>query len=331
MSDRILVTALKRTFVLAFLIVAAQLCSGQAAAPKSAPVGRDKQKLLWNQMEKNIQRIVGELDGFAGVAIVDLTSGEKFFINADEVFPQASLIKLPMLVELYRQEEQAQKGASGKARLTDLYTVRKEDMVPDSDVMLGLTPGVTRVTNRDLATMAASVSDNAATNVLIDRVGMENVNAMLDGLGLSRTRLRRKMMDLKAAQEGRENISTPREMVTLLESVWQNKLFTQALRDDLVKVLSSYHTHYTTFFHGAVPAEVVVAEKEGELEAVRTDAGIVFAQNRPFAIAVMTTFLDNEKDGEAAIGKIAGIAYRYFDRVGRASEYGRVISPRTSK
>jgi hypothetical protein len=57
----------------------------------------------------------------------------------------------------------------------------------------------------------------------------------------------------------------------------------------------------------------------------------VFAQNRPFAISVMLTFLNDEAEGEAAIGKIAGVAYRYFDRVGRASEYGRVISPRNSK
>jgi beta-lactamase class A len=315
---------------LALVVLVAQFAAAQTAPPKSGTSPRQKQKLLWTTMQKQVEQIAGELDGVVGVAILDLTSGDRLLINADEMFPQASLIKLPMLAELYRQEHQAQKGASGKARLNDLYTVRQEDMVPDSDIMLGLTPGVTRVTNRDLATMVSAVSDNAATNVLIDRVRMENVNAMLDNLGLSSTRLRRKMMDLKAAQEGRENVSTPREMMLLLEAIWQNKLFGQALRDDLLKVLAG-HTHYTTFFHAGVPADVTVAEKEGELEAVRTDAGIVFAQNRPFAIVVMTTFLDNEKQGEAAIGKIAGAAYRYFDRVGRASEYGRVISPRTSK
>lgn len=303
----------------------------QSAAPKTSPGStREKQKLLWGKMQRDVERIVNDLDGVAGIAIVDLTSGERLLINGDEVFPQASLIKLPMLAELYRQEEQSRKGTAGKARLTDLYTVRQEDMVPDSDIMLGLTPGTTRVTNRDLATMVSAVSDNAATNVLIDRVGMESVNAMLDSLGLRNTRLRRKMMDLKAAQEGRENVSTPREMAALLEAIWQDKLFSEPLRDDLLKVLSG-HTHYTTFLHAGVPADVRVAEKEGELEAVRTVAGIVFAQNRPFAITVMLTYLNDEKEGEAAIGKIAGVAYRYFDRVGRASDLGRVISPRNSK
>lgn len=281
-------------------------------------------------MQQAVEGIAADLDGVAGVAILDLTSGEKLLFNGDEIFPQASLIKLPLLAELYRQEDQAQKGATGKARLSDPYVVRQEDMVPDSGIMLGLTPGITQVTNRDLATMVSAVSDNAAANVLIDRVRMENVNAMLDGLGLKNTRLRRKMMDLKAAQEGRENVSTPREMMLLLEAIWQNKLFSQSSRDDLLKVLSA-HGHYTTLLHQGIPAEVQVAEKEGSLEAVRTVGGIVLAQNRPFAITVMTTFLNDEEEGEAAIGKIAASAYRYFDRVGRASEYGRVISPRNAK
>ena len=77
--------------------------------------------------------------------------------------------------------------------------------------MGGLTPGVTKLTLRDLATMMVAVSDNSATNVLIDRVGMDNVNALMTSLGLQHTLLRRKMMDLKAAGEGRENVSTPQK------------------------------------------------------------------------------------------------------------------------
>lgn len=311
--------------VLLFAFLIANSAPAQTAKVAPPPAAtREKQKLLWNKMQQEVERIARDLDGIAGVAILDLTSGERLLINGDEIFPQASLIKLPLLVELYRQEEQAQKGTGGKARLNDVYVVRQEDFLGESDIMNGLTPGITRVTNRDLATMTSAVSDNAATNVLIDRVGMENVNAMLAGLGLKSTLLRRKMLDLKAAQEGRENVSTPREMVLLLEAVWQNRLFSQTLRDDLLKVLSR-HGHYTTLLHQGIPADVTVAEKEGSLEAVRTVGGIVLTPNRPFAIAVMTTFLDDEKEGEAAIGRIAAAAYRYFDRIGRASEHGRLI------
>src|SRR5204863_9281456 len=138
-------------------------------------------------------------------AIEDLTTGQTFFLHEDEVFPQASSIKIAVLAELYHQAQLSAQGASGKAKLTDLYTVEAKDMVQGSDIMLGLTPGVTRVANRDLGTMKVAVSDNSATNVLIDRLGMENVNALLDSLGLTHTHLRRKRMDGQAPSEGREN------------------------------------------------------------------------------------------------------------------------------
>src|SRR5581483_4663266 len=92
---------------------------------------------------------------------------------------------------------------------------------------------------RDLATMMVAVSDNRAHNVLIDRVGMQNVNALMDTLGLPHPRLRRKMMDLKAAAEGRENISTPAEMMSLLGQLYRGKWLNKALTDDFFQVLTS--------------------------------------------------------------------------------------------
>ena len=135
--------------------------------------------------------------------------------------------------------------------------------------MGGLTPGVTRITLRDLATMMIAVSDNSATNVLIDRVGMENVNALLDSLGLVHTRLRRKMMDLKAASEGRENISTPGEMMTLLEDLYRGKVLNKEMTDDFFTMLS---THKNGFITRDLPEGLKVANKPGELEGVRNDS-----------------------------------------------------------
>ena len=193
--------------------------------------------------------------------------------------------------------------------------------------MGGLTPGVTQLPNRDLAAMMVAVSDNSATNVLIDRVGMENVNALLDSLGLHNTKLRRKMMDVKAATEGRENISTPQDMLTLLEKIYQEKVLNKEMTADFFKMLS---THKDSFVPRDLPDGLQIANKPGELEAVRTDSGIVFLQNRPYIICVMTTYLVRERDGEEAIAKISAAAYRYFDRLARSSQYGRVISERNS-
>ncbi len=280
-----------------------------------------KQDILWQKLDAEIHVIDQHLDGVMGVALEDLTTGRTIFLHADDVFATASTIKVPLLAELYRQDQ------TGKTRLTDLYTVDARDLVPDSYIMGGLTPGVTRVTNRDLGTMVVAVSDNAATNVLIDRVGFDNVNAFLDSLGLRQTRLRRKMMDLKAASEGRENVSTPREMMTLFALLRQGKLLDAAHTEGLLRLL---RTHKASYIPRYLPEVLPIANKPGDLEGVRNDCGVIEAQNRPFALCVMTGYLRNEAAGEEAIAQVARAAYQMFDRLGRASDYGRVISPNNS-
>ncbi|HVN19027.1 MAG TPA: serine hydrolase [Dongiaceae bacterium] len=277
-----------------------------------------KQKVLWQKLEAKIEQVDEHLDGVMGVAIEDLTTGEHYFLHEDEVFAQASSIKITVLANLYLQAQQ------GKLKLTDLYTVQSSDLVPDSDIINGLTPGVTRVTLRDLATMMVAVSDNSATNVLIDHVGMANVNSMLDSLGLTHTRLRRKMMDLEAAKQGRENISTPREMMTLLDAIYHGKLLNKESTADFFKVLT---TDKDSWIPRELPADLKIANKPGALEAVRNDSGLVFVEGRPYVICVMTAFLRNERDGEQAISQVSLETWRLFDRLSRATEYGRVVSP----
>jgi beta-lactamase class A len=301
---------MKRFLLFAVLITT---CFAQTAAPSSA-----KQKILWEKLESSIQQIDQHLDGVMGVAIEDLATSDHYFLHEDEVFAQASSIKITVLANLYLQAQQ------GKLTLTDLYTVQSSDLVPDSDIMNGLTPGVTRITLRDLATMMVAVSDNAATNVLIDRVGMSNVNAMLDSLSLTHTRLRRKMMDLEAAKQGRENISTPREMMMLLDAIYHGKVLNKESTEDFFKILS---TNKDSFIPRDLPAGLKIANKPGELEAVRNDSGIVFVEGRPYVICVMTAFLNNEREGENAISKLSLETWRMFDRLSRATEYGRVVSP----
>jgi beta-lactamase class A len=307
-----------------FLLLIAALCALPGSLPMSAQCCPEvphieKRQLLWQKLQTEISGVDQNLDGVMALALEDLTSGETFFIHGDEVMPQASSIKITVLANLFLQAQQ------GKLKLTEEYKVRKEDLVDGSDIMLGLTPDVTWLTLRDLATMMVAVSDNSATNVLIRRVGMDNVNAMLDGLGLHSTRLRRQMMDLKAASEGRENVSTPREMMTLLEKIYSGKLLNKEMTADFLKVLS---THKESSLLQGLPDDAVAANKPGELEAVRNDSGIVMVKNRPYILCVMTTYLNDEKDGSAAIRKISALAYSYFDRVARASEYGRVVSPK---
>src|SRR5450631_83700 len=309
---------------IAALLTLAGLCIGlamSAPAQLTPAPPTEKQTVLWMKLEKSILDIDRSLDGVMGVAIVDLTDGHKYLLHANDVFPQASSIKICILAELYRQAQQ------GKLKLTDLYTVNTADLVQDSDIMGGLTLGVTQITLRDIATMMVAVSDNSATNVLIDRVGMDNVNAFLSAQGLRDTRLRRKMMDLKAAVEGRENVSTPNEMLNLLTALYRREILNKELTADFFKVLS---THKDSWIPRDLPDDLKIADKPGALEGVRNDSGVIFVDKRPYVLCVMTTYLHRERDGEEAISNISLAAWRMFDRIARAGEYGRVISPGNS-
>src|SRR6266487_3214974 len=280
--------------------------------------------LLWKKLETRVEEIAARLDGVMGVAILDLTDGRILLRNADRVFPTASSIKIAILLELYRQDQEARAGAEDKAKLDDIYTFDPKDLVEDSQIMAGLTAGVTRVTNRDLAQFMVAVSDNAATNVLIDHVGMQNVNATLRSLGLTKTMLRRKMIDIAAARRGDENVSTAQEMARLLEMIYKGKSLNKDLTEQLIKQLKTLKKD--SYLSYELPLGVELDDKPGSLDGVRTDSGIVFAKNRPFAISVMTAYNRDEKAAERAISEVTLEAYHYFEMRGKTSEYGRILS-----
>lgn len=321
MRNRLLQKTIVVLLTFSWAVVLIPILLSSLSAQTSPPPPSEKQQVLWMKLEKSILDVDRNLDGVMGVAIVDLTDGHKYQLHSNDVFPQASSIKICVLTELYRQAQQ------GKLKLTDLYTVNSADLVQDSDIMGGLTPGVTQITLRDLATMMVAVSDNSATNVLIDRVGMDNVNTFLSAQGLHETKLRRKMMDLKAASEGRENVSTPNEMTSLLQALYRGQILNKEMTDDFFKVLS---THKDSWIPRDLPDDLKIANKPGALEGVRNDSGVIFVDKRPYILCVMTTYLHRERDGEEAISKISLEAWRMFDRIARASEYGRVVSPGNS-
>src|SRR6267154_4676223 len=297
--------------------VPALICFLNAQSSLAQQTPPQKEHLLFQKLDTTIQTESHNLDGILGVYLLDLANGNSIALNADETFPTASTIKIAILAELFRQAQ------LGKLHLNDPYVLQSKDLVGGSGISSSLTPGTTKLTLRDVAALMISVSDNSMTNVIIDRVGMDNVNALLDSLGLARTRLRRKMMDIKAAAEGRENTSTPREISQLLEALYKGKVLNKQFTEEFFNLLS---VHKESYIPRNLPEDLRIANKPGELEGVRNDCGIVFAGKRPFAISVMTTYLRREKDGGDAIVRIAAAAYRMFDRLSRASQYGRVVS-----
>lgn len=279
------------------------------------------QSELRTRFEADLNRVADELDGVMGYAIKDLSTGDTFWRLPNAVFPQASSIKLTVLLELLRQDQ------DGKLSLDEKHTVRRNEMtVGDPEAILNkLGDGTVTMTLRDLAIFMAVLSDNSATNILIERLGMDNINAGIARLGLKETKLRRHMIDLDAARRGNENVSTPREMLALLETVQSGRALDAAHTQEFLRIL---RLPKESEFNRALPPGVAIADKPGSLEGVRCDSGIVEIAGRRFIFCVMTTYLKHDEDGERAIEAAARAAFAYFDRLDRSSPYGRTIPVR---
>ncbi|MDD8031351.1 MAG: class A beta-lactamase-related serine hydrolase [Acidobacteriota bacterium] len=279
----------------------------------------DKIRLLENRLVEQLAAINDSFDGVLGLAVKDLSTGKTFFINENESFPQASSIKIAILLEVLKQAEEK------RLQLEDFIELKPEDKVGGGLILAYLGRPSLKISIYDLCVLMVVLSDNTATNLLIDQVGMESVNKRLESLGLPSTRLKRKMMDLTAAAEGRENISTPVEMMKLLERIWQGKILKSEYRQQFFNLLA---LPKDSPLQRAVPEGTIVADKPGELEAVRCDSGIVILKHHPYLICVMTTYLLSETEGNTVITKIGRLVFNHFDRLERSSKYGRIISER---
>jgi beta-lactamase class A len=291
------------------------------AVPCATPAEEPLQAALRAQFEADLAGVAERLEGVMGFAIKDLTTGETFLRQPDTVFPQASSIKIAVLLELMRQAQE------GDLSLDEKHTIqRSETLTEDRDPILGmLGDGTVTMSLRDLAVFMIVLSDNSATNILIDRLGRDRINAGIARLGLKETKLRRHMLDIEAARRGDENVSTPREMMTLLEKVHAGQALDAAHTQEFLSIL---RLPKESAFNKALPSTAVVADKPGWLGGVRCDSGIVEIRGRPFILSVMTTYLARDEDGERAIQEVARLAFAYFDRLSRSSSYGRLVTER---
>jgi beta-lactamase class A len=264
------------------------------------------------RFQRQVEDIAKSVDGVVGYHIVDLTTHETVAARLDkEPFPTASTIKLAILYELFKQADAGTRALDTPARID------KAQIVGGSGVLQHLTSPVLSL--RDTAALMIIVSDNTATNVVIDAVGMDKVNARMNALGLGDINLRRKMMDAAAVKRGDENVASPASLCRIAELVWQGEGLEPESRDSARRMLYRVSGQ----IRGAAPSRVPVASKTGALDGVRAEAGVVEVPGRPFALAVMTTYLARDADGERAIHDIAAAAFAYFDRLAGGGAYGR--------
>jgi beta-lactamase class A len=274
----------------------------------------ESRAVLSRKLAAEIEKIAGSHDGVMGVAIKDLTTGEEILINDQLTFPTGSSIKIPILIELHKQ------AAEGKYKLTDQRWVERQDKAPGSGVIVNFGAHTSQLSLSDLATLMIVLSDNTATNMLIDQVGMANVNRTLDELGLKQIRLRRKMIDQAASARGDENTATPREAMALMEKLYRGQVVNRQFSDDALKILK---IRKSSPIPRLLPDSVEIANKPGGIEGVACDWAVVYVPNRPYAIAVMTNYNGpNSEAADDAIAKVSKLAYDYFARLSRSTGYG---------
>ena len=293
---------------------AAALVLLAVAAPARAS---EKEQVLIDRLRTRIEGVAASLDGVLAVSLRDAKTGAASDLHAAEPFPLASSIKLAVLYELYRQAEE------GRIDLAEV-TTPPLPRAGGGGVLQEL-GGRVSLTWRDVAVMMMGWSDNEATNLLIAKVGMDAVNRRLDTLSLPAVRLRRRMMDLDAARDGRENVGTPEQMRRLVEALHAGTGLSPERAKDLRAVAS---VPKDSPFRRPLPEGLVVMDKPGSLEGVRCVAAFVEVPGRPYSIAIMTAYLKRDDDGEEAIRQVSAAVFETFDRLARSSDLGRVISER---
>ncbi len=185
-------------------------------------------ELFWQQLHTRIDEQIAAIDAVIGFCIHDLSSGHGFEINGHLRFPTASTIKIHILTQLY------QEATVGTLDLNQ--TIDWERWRIGGSGILRYLDDAPALSLRDAANLMIIASDNTATNLCIDTVGMQAVNALLDGLGLEKTRLRRKMMDSQAGRADQENVATPVELVRMLRLLYRD-LPSEAVAQQVLRVL----------------------------------------------------------------------------------------------
>lgn len=210
------------------------------------------------------------LGGDTGVYVKNLKTGETFARGADVPVVAASVIKIPVMIEAFRARE------AGELSLDELHALADAERRPSCGTLKAMHTGI-EMTFLDLVKLMIIVSDNTATNILIERLGMEHINATLRDLGCEKTTLRRLLFDSEAARRGLENTITAGEMGMLLERLFRGEIVSRKASAAMMSILLDQRLNgkLPFFLHAS---GVRIAHKTGEDTGVTHDVGVIYAK-----------------------------------------------------
>jgi len=273
-------------------------------------------EILREKLQQELESIAWAYDGVAGIHVIDLVDGDVFDVAGDMVFPQASAIKVPILLELFRRAEDDPAILARRIEMTD------EVRTAGSGVLQLLTDGGSALSLEDYAIYMIVFSDNTATNVLIDALGMDAINALSTSLGATSTKLQRKMIREEDSALGNENLSTPRDAALIMRRIQECDLPMSAERCARVReILEIYKSGPV---RAPVPRSVPIAFKPGGITGVATVWALVDLPGRPYVLTVMSNY---GGEGGEVVEAASEAAFRYFSKLSGATPYGTRVSP----
>jgi beta-lactamase class A len=259
-----------------------------------------------------ISALINKSGADVAVALRTLDGRSEWLLRVDEPFHAASTMKVPVMIELYRQVHE------GKLRLEDSLPIKNEfhslvdgspyslDPGDDSEQDLYKAVGATR-TLAQVDELMITVSSNLAANLLIDKLGIDNIRAGVHGLGADGMNVLRGVEDAKAFQQGLNNTTTARALLVLMEAIAKGRAVDAAASRQMVAVLERQ-----TFNDGVpagVPGGTLVAHKTGDIAKIWHDAAVVFAP-RPFVLVILTRGIEDPKLSTALIAHITRELYQ---------------------
>ncbi|VBB08987.1 Hypothetical protein LUCI_4273 [Lucifera butyrica] len=255
------------------------------------------------ELRHKVQSVLSGAGGRWSIVIINQATRERLEINPAMVFPAASMIKVPILYELMRQV------AAGQLSLDESLIVAGASRVGGAGILQELRPDIA-MTLRELAILMIVLSDNSATNLLIERVGMNAVNQTMTALGLTSTVLRRRMMDFEAARTGRENETCATDLALLFELIYTSHGLPDQYGALMVDILKRQQIRDKLPFY--LPEETILANKTGTLPGVEHDGGILFLPGGPYIICVLSGDLTFNYQGIQLIARIGKIVYEHL-------------------
>jgi beta-lactamase class A len=269
-----------------FLLVVTLFSSSCFLAAQTTAPSRETQAL-----QSKLQAIAKQHHGKVALFAENLKTGQSVALNPDEVIQTASTIKLTALAEAAHQIK------DGKKHLDDKVTLRPEDKVGGSGIFPFLRAPI-QLSLEDVLTFMIVSSDNTATNLAIDQLGLANINARSKALGLQNTYLYKKVFkpaegplppDQKKFGLGK---TTAREMAKVIESIHNCEVGDEALCKTMIEMLKNqqYRESIPRYTESSDTSEVpsAIANKTGALDALRADVGIVYTKSGPIVISAYT-------------------------------------------